>query len=222
MKFQHKLDSFQSKFEETLLKSQFEIQEKAFNKISHEIHDNINQTLTLAKLQLTSSDLTRLDGSSGKILSSINFLSEAIEELRKLSHVLNKDYISSIGLYAGIKKEVKKISEVRELDIHLNIIDEPELTNPDAEIVIFRVFQEIIQNIIKHAQASRVDITIAENEEFLNFEIKDNGIGFNLEEQNLNGMGLKSIIYRVHQLDGKCEINSKPNNGTTVKINIPI
>lgn len=220
--FQLSLDSLKESFESKLMSYQLQIEENVFNKISQEIHDNINQTLTLAKLELTSVDSKEFGRNREKIYSSIHFLTEAINELRSLSHVLNKEYIRSIGLKYSIEKEIKKIQEVREFEIIYEFKGEPDFSDPETEVVLFRIFQELMQNVIKHADSRKVNINLNAQTENFKMTVKDYGKGFKVDEiQHSDGFGLRSIVHRVHEMKGVIDIKSCPDEGAIISLSIP-
>lgn len=220
--FINNFENLKQEIESTIVDTQFKAQERTFNHISQEIHDNINQTLTLAKLELTSVDSKEFGRNREKIYSSIHFLTEAINELRSLSHVLNKEYIRSIGLKYSIEKEIKKIQEVREFEIIYEFKGEPDFSDPETEVVLFRIFQELMQNVIKHADSRKVNINLNAQTENFKMTVKDYGKGFKADEiQHSDGFGLRSIVHRVHEMKGVIDIKSCPDEGAIISLSIP-
>jgi two-component system NarL family sensor kinase len=221
--FQKTLNNLKEGFENRLIGYQIQTEERIFHKISQEIHDNVNHTLTLAKLELTSANPEEMGENGVKVKSSINFLTDAIGELRSLSHVLNKDFIKQIGLVKSIEKELQKIKQVREFKISYILGDIPPFPDPEAEVVLFRVFKELIQNIIKHAEAKEVYFELSSDAGLVKMKVQDSGKGFDMESVKHNeGFGLKSIVYRIKELNGEVSIDSQPGKGTNVSLFIPV
>ena len=139
-----------------------------------------------------------------------------------MAHAKNAGVIANQGLLIAVKLMAEKISSANALQIE--VIDygmERRLEN-SLEIALFRVIQELVTHIIKHAQASYTTINISQDEEDITILIEDNGIGMNISQIDMQkGMGLHSIKTRIEHLEGSFTIDSTPTKGTTIIINIP-
>jgi len=201
-------------YEQTILQSQLEIQEQTFKNISQEIHDNIGQVLSLAKLNLNTIPHTET------ILLTEELLGKAISDLRDLSRSLNSEKITDIGICQAIKHELGIVEKVAGVKTIFNCLDEEVPLNDEQTIIAFRMMQEIFNNILKHAKATEIAADITTDEHFTSITITDNGKGFDVEKLNSaeTGIGLKNIQQRCKLIKATCEISIVPGKGTVIKI----
>lgn len=216
----------QSQYQQTLLQSQLEIQEQTMQNISQEIHDNIGQVLSLAKLNIGTIDIYQPERAQIKITDSRELLTKAIQDLRNLSRSMNTTYISEMGLLRSIEYELEMIRKSGVFIPQLNVEGQPVKLNAQKELILFRIFQELINNIIKHAAAKKVDIRIVFTEELLNITVTDNGKGFDTTQLNTSdnpafGLGLRNMHNRARLIGADFSITSIPGSGTTVNILLP-
>ncbi len=205
------------KFELEKLNSQLEIQEQTLKHISGEIHDNIGQILSLVGLQLS----TLPTSNEEKREHTTELLNKAIGDLRSLSKSLDTDRITSIGIVEAVDYELQLLEKTGNYKTNLQIEGDFEELTPDKTIILYRIVQEVINNIIKHAKADSVSIFIGGNKTESFFTIKDNGVGFIAGELINKGLGLKNIINRASLVGGSAKIDSLLNEGTTITFNIP-
>lgn len=205
------------RFEQTILQSQLEIQEQTFRNISQEIHDNIGQVLSLAKLNLNT---IPHEGASDKISLTEELLGKAISDLRDLSKSLHPEKISDIGLVNATRHELFIFQKAAKIKTEL-IADESEITvDGDKSVIIFRMIQETLHNALKHAKASRVIVTMRQQGSQTMIEIKDDGSGFDTTrlKNTETGIGLKSMEQRCKLIHATFTIDSAPGNGTTIQL----
>ena len=214
-------------FEKQILESKLEIQEQTFKYISQEIHDNIGQVLSLAKLTINTMSADDPKILSEKIDSSKNLVGKAIEDLRNLSRNLNTDYITDLGLSISIENEIKILRNASQYEIELLKEGEEYRLQHQQELIIFRIFQEVLQNIIKHSRATCIKIKFYYHPGAFTLEISDNGKGFDvslLNERNKNrvGIGVLNMRHRANLISADFSIDSNPEQGTVVKIKLPV
>lgn len=215
-----KFELLELKNERDYILSKLEIQEDTFNYISREIHDNINLGLTLAKLHLNTINLADLN--SGKRLEDItSLLSGAIEDLRNLSHAFNGNVIQSQGLLTALKFEIDRLEKLGTYKVIYDITGETSFLDAKKELIVFRIIQESINNILKHANASIINITIAYHPHHLIVSIQDNGRGIDYDVTQKTGNGLPNMYLRAKSIGGTYNITSLPNRGTQATITIP-
>jgi len=206
-------------YEQTILQSQLEIQEQTFRNISQEIHDNIGQVLSLAKLNLNTIPESE---NAGKIALTEELLGKAISDLRDLSKSLNSEKITDIGICEAIKQELAIIEKASARIKTTFLCDDHEIVLGSEKLIItFRMMQEIMNNIIKHAKATHITVDIVKQEDVgIVIHIIDNGIGFDPEKlkNTETGIGLKSIQQRCRLINAGCIIKSAPGSGTDVEI----
>ena len=205
--------------DKNLLSTQIEIQEQTFENISREIHDNIGQKLSLIKLNLNTLSINQQDSDLDKINCSANLISTVIGDLRHLSHSLASDDILSFGLIKAIEGEISQLTKSGKYEITYKVSGEQVFLDHKIELILFRIVQEAINNILKHAEASAILINVQFEEKVFIIQIQDNGIGYQLTENN-RGAGLKNMQKRVGIVNGEIEMIT--NSGTLINIKIPI
>jgi len=214
----------QERFDAEILKTLVEVQDQTMQTIATELHDNVGQLLSLTTLTLNSINIENTEKASKKIENSLSLVNKSIKELRELAKLLHGEQLIENGLGHAIDQEISWLNKAGTYEITVNNhLNELSATAPDKDLIILRLLQEIINNIIKHAQATSIQFDTYFQNEVLFLQVKDNGIGFNVEEANArkSGMGLNSIHKRVEMINGKIEISSSANSGTTTLIEIP-
>jgi two-component system NarL family sensor kinase len=212
-------------FQQELLRTQLEIQEQTLKNISQEIHDNIGQLLSLAKLNLATTDIEQKEMVQQKIHDSHHLISKAIQDLRDLSRSLNTDYVSEMGLLRSIEYEVEMIQKTGIIKTELEVTGQVYKLNPQKELILFRIVQETLNNIIKHSKANVISICIIYNPAYINLKITDNGHGFDLQPlnnpdsyQETFGLGIRNMHNRAKLIGADFRVNSIIGKGTEVII----
>jgi signal transduction histidine kinase len=208
-------------FDKQLLENKLEIQEETFNTISQEIHDNVGQILSLAKVQL--GILEQRQNIEGDLVSNAKeSISQAMTELRDIAKSLSSERLQSLSLPESIAQEIRRINRSGFIKITAEVNGIEKNVPDQQKLIAFRMVQEGFQNIIKHANATEVKVSMHYLEEWLYISIFDNGTGFNPEEElkKRGGLGLQNILRRAELVGGKANISSKPGEGTTLEIQI--
>ena len=224
-KLQLEKDQMKMHFDQELLRTQLEIQEQTLKTISEEIHDNIGQALSLAKLKLNTLKYDQPDLLVEKINDSRELVSKAIRDLRDLSRSLNTDSIASMGLVRAIELELELF---RKSGFQTTLYTEGEIRKmePQQELIIFRIVQESLNNIIKHAEAKTIRVTALYTADELDLQVEDDGKGAEPAQLDMDGnsyksLGLRNMSNRARMIGGTFTIHSVPGNGTMIKLNIP-
>jgi hypothetical protein len=200
-------------------------QEKERQRMAGDLHDSVGATLAAARLQFThlsdnkdkAESLDELYHKTGKLLD------DAYNEVRSMAHIKNSGVLAKNGLLPAVEKLAKNASVNGKIHIDVTHFGLEERIENSLEIMVFRILQELVTNIIKHANASEVTISITQHEDSLNIIVEDNGIGFKpLAIQKKDGMGLSSIEKRIEHIEGSMEIDSTPGKGTNILIDIPL
>ncbi|AUC75761.1 sensor histidine kinase [Olleya sp. Bg11-27] len=201
----------EKRFGQEIAKTQIEIREETFRNISWELHDNIGQLLTLAKIQLQNST------NKEDILLTLD---KGLKELRALSKSISPETLKNSSLVSAIIQETDRLNKLEYLKAKVNVIGNEVHLDNEVEIVFFRIIQEFLSNTIKHAKATTLEITIQYLNNTVQITAKDNGQGFNNSnnEQIPNGMGIKNIIKRAQLINAEATITSKINEGTQLQI----
>jgi len=220
-----RIEKLQVDHEKDILNVKIEIQENTFQEIAREIHDNINLSLTLAKLQLNALLWEETEKHREAINSTIQLIGQSLESLRNISRSLNSDIISTQGLTNAIQEEIKRITATGLIQILLDVQGKSIFMDSQKELIVFRTIQEAFNNILKHARASIANINLDYQDMGLRISIKDDGVGFqftSVKEMAITGRsGLKNIESRLKALNGTIQIKTKPNLGTQLLFYIP-
>lgn len=209
------MKNLQFEYEQTLLRSQIEIQEQTLQYISREIHDNIGQVLSLVSLNLNTIEASDKD----KLEFTGNLVTKAIDDLRGLSKSLNPDRVQLIGLTESIKTELDQLERTGRFETDLDIKNALSEISQEKTIILYRMIQEVLNNIIKHSRATKVTVLIQNTDGNDMICITDNGTGFN-QEDCPSGLGLQNLTQRAAMINAELIINSKINEGTSVSFTL--
>ena len=214
----------QQTFEAELLKTQLEVQEQTMQTIGADLHDNIGQLLSLTALTLGSVEFNDVNKAQQKIEAALDLTSRSIKELRLLGKLLQGEQLIGNGLPEAINHEIAWIEKAGQYQVDYQTENQcAESSNPDKDLLVFRILQEILNNIIKHAFATEIKIKLGCRDNYLELTVADNGVGFFADEvpEKQNGMGLHNIRKRADLMGGEVSVKSEPGTGTFVKLNIP-
>ncbi|WP_420573616.1 sensor histidine kinase [Kordia sp.] len=201
-------------FENAIAETQIEIREQTLRNISWELHDNIGQLLTLAKIQLH-----QLADCNEDISGVSDTISKSLTELRALSKLINPDALKNIMLPEALRLEVERFNRLNFIAATLTIHGDEEIIDDKAEIILFRILQEFFSNTIKHAKASKLDVTLTYTPEQLTIVAKDNGKGFDkLVDKPNKGIGLQNMKNRGKLIGAEIELESELEKGTELTI----
>lgn len=213
-------------YDKEMLRSQLEIQENTFKTISQELHDNIGQMLSVVRLSLSSLPLEKDHPAQELVLHSREVLNKAIVDLSDLNKSLHPDRITEIGLADSIRFELASIKRTGLLKVQFDVAgDEFQLPGQKA-IFIFRIFQEILNNTLKHAKATQINVMITyDTDNTFAMEIEDNGVGFATDGKGKplsfgKGVGLTSLFNRAKLIGADIYFDSVLKQGTRVTIKI--
>ncbi len=220
---QEEVELLKQAFEHELLKSQMEVQEQTLKTIAYDLHDNIGQLLGLTILTLSSINMDEKERAAEKIAAAEDLTKKSAREIRALARLLHGEELVSRGLITAIAFELEWLEKggFFQVTYHRNI--ETLHSHPDKETILFRLFQETLNNIIRHAQAKEILINLALENDLLSLSIADNGIGFDVAEtmKMHKGLGLQNIQKRAGMIGGHAVIDSVPGAGTKITFTIP-
>lgn len=209
-----KLDQIKVEHDKTLLNIENEIQQETLSHIGRELHDNIGQLLSLAKLNFGSAKPEKQ--SEGKVI-----LNQIIKEVRGLSKTLNIDWVESISLAEFINQELGKIQATGFCETSMeNSLEDFELTK-DEKLVLIRVTQECLNNAIKHASPEKIEVKIYQNGKGKVIQIIDDGKGFDQTVKS-SGSGMTNLKKRMETIGGEFQLTSVVGKGTDIKLLLPI
>ncbi len=187
--------------------------------ISRELHDDLGQALTAVKIDLGIIKQKIQDDDLVLRMNKVTALvSETIKTVQRLTSQLRPEIIDDLGLVAAIEWYTKEFAERAGIEVFLDL-DFDVTILPDHSLTLFRIMQESLTNIARHSGATRVEVSLYENEESVHFRIADNGIGITGEEiKSKKSFGIMSMKERAASLGGSFEIYSENGNGTVIKL----
>lgn len=217
----HRIPGWQAAETAAVLESRVEMQDSSFDFVTAELHDNIGQKLAFAKLTLETLGSSPAAKHATQIQRCIAIVGEAMNDISSLCNGLRYDMLFDLGLPATAKAEIEKLGLSDGYDVEFNILGESVYLPDDRELVIFRVIQEALHNIVKHASASKIQLTLEYQAPNLFLTIKDNGKGFDSKRTQQKGMGLNNIYNRIRLMGGNSVVMSSEGAGTEIRVNMP-
>lgn len=213
-----------------LLLDCYEIERK---RIARELHDELGSGLAVVKLRLTRIRKNiEIDPAKAKeeCQSILDYVDKVIENIYRITKDMSPAIIEDLGLTAGIRSLVNDLSETRALDIKTQIIDLDSLFNQNdrtRQIMIYRILQECLTNVVKHSNARRVSIVVRRDNGQAVVIVEDDGRGFDVEEvrskhPEARGFGLFNMDERVRLIGGSLDVKSKEGEGTRILLRIPL
>ena len=223
---QAKLDAEIANQKEIRTKAILDAEEKERRRIAQDLHDGVGQLLSAAKLNLSNLDsklIAQTEEQKAAMQNALNLVDDSVKEVRLVSHNMMPNTLIKLGLGSAVREFITKLGNAPNLKIDLEIVGLDTRLENQVETVLYRVIQEIINNIIKHAKASHISMQLIRHETEMNVMIEDNGIGFDTSRlENFEGIGLKGIQTRIEFLNGSVHFDSSIGRGTTVIIDIPL
>ncbi|MDB5253717.1 MAG: domain S-box protein [Flaviaesturariibacter sp.] len=204
-----------------LTQASIDSQERERQEIGKELHDNIGQQLTTIKLFLDLAKSTADDATAEMIALSVRNVSDVINEIRGLCRNLVPSTLGDLGLIESISDLVNTLVRTQRVQINVSseLFDEEKVAQ-NQMLMLFRIIQEQLNNIVKHAGATEIDICLKNGDGTLLLEVTDNGAGFDLKTVK-RGLGLSNMRNRAETLGGSMDIVTRPGEGCTVRVTIP-
>ncbi len=222
-KHQEETERMRHAFRTELMQTQMEVQEQTLKTIGNDLHDNINQLLGLMTITLSAVDLSDKDKAAEKIAAAEALARRSIREIRALSRLMHGEELVGKGLPHAIAFELDWLEKSGRYQIHRtgNLTGMPK--HPETELFVFRIFQETLHNIIRHANATSVTVEQSWQDQTLTLRLIDDGAGFDVEAAlaQPSGMGLQNIRKRAAMIGGAAVIRSVPGKGSSVTITVP-
>ncbi|MEX0883205.1 MAG: ATP-binding protein [Cyclobacteriaceae bacterium] len=215
IKNRHKIQILKADYENTILNAEKEIREETLQFVSQELHDNIGQLLSLAKLVLNHAD-------PSSVHEGRRLINQIIKEVRALSKSINRDYIKDIKFEDFLAEALQKIENSGFCKTQLSVLGNiDELIDGDKKLVLIRVVQECINNAIKHASPKLLSVKIFLKKDVLHLWVVDDGKGFDTTQKS-KGLGMTNLGSRVRAIDGNLKVNSAIHKGTDIKIEVKV
>jgi signal transduction histidine kinase len=191
-------------------------QEEERKRIARDLHDGVGQSLLLINQQLTNNQKSIFDNQE--------LITETLEEVRSISRDLHPFQLDKLGLTAAIENMLLRVQSSSNLFVSKEIENINGLVDKKSELHLYRVIQEALNNVMKHAEAKAVKLTISRNNREINIEIMDNGNGFSrdLKKAPANSLGLRTMRERVSSLGGELNILKVEPKGSNIQVKVPI
>ncbi|MDW7693933.1 sensor histidine kinase [Flammeovirgaceae bacterium SG7u.111] len=203
------------------LNSTIDTQEAERKRIATELHDRVGSMLSAVKLHFGA--FSNNDPQNPKVLMLSKLLDDSLDEVRRISHNMTSGVLSKFGLEPALVdlKRTINASDRISMEIYFNNIDKK--MSKDLEINLYRIIQESVSNVLKHADATEINVQLTRHEDgHLTLMIEDNGRGFDVNQAKSNSMGLQNIKNRASTFNGELNIDSFVGHGTTITIDFPI
>ena len=207
-----------------------EAQEAERKRVARGLHDSVSQLLSSARFRLASAGEKIFDQthkSYHELDDSRALIEKAVQEIRRIIRNLRPAVLDDLGLLPALRTLCEEFRERANVTLNFGATPKPARLAPEIELALFRIVQEALNNIEKHSRATRVSVSIIQNEASLQIKVKDNGAGFDRvaackKEGNLSGYGLHSMMERAASIGGKAEIRSAIDKGTEIIVCIPL
>lgn len=208
--------------EHEIIKTKLEIQEQALKNIVQEIHDNIGQILSLAKLHLGTLDFSKPEEVAQKTFNSNQLIGKAIKDLRNLARHLDANHISRVGLFKSISYELGFLPKERAADPLLTIAGSMGILNKEVELMLFRIVQECIRYFIEDSNTSFIAVQIKCHDDILVISILNKGMQHHkVQPDNQPDDPINMIHSRSALIGARLQVDHPSNNETVIKITIP-
>jgi len=227
-RYQHEqeVNTLRESFSQTILQSRLEIQESTLDQIAKELHANFSHLVSLININLAAALPGSIGSAKAHIIEAKGLTKQLMADLKVLSVSLNTEHIMKIGFVQAIEIELNRLERTGKYIVSYNKTGHAFKLAPEKGIILYRLSQEILNNILKHSKASRIAVDLENKEDCILFSIADDGVGFNYEEAKEKSIersstGLMNIAGRAELIQGKLSVESQPGKGTLVRITIP-
>jgi signal transduction histidine kinase len=215
----------QLKQQEVLTKAIVDAEENERKRIASDLHDGVGQLFSAVKMNLTGLFArVEMDKEEDRFLAenTMALVDESCKEVRTISHQMMPNMLLRSGIASDLKNFIEKI-DADSLQVTLEAAGFKNKLESNVETMLYRVIQETINNVIKHARATRLDIILNRSATGINAMIADNGVGFDVDKiGTFTGIGLKNMATRVEYMKGRIRYDSAPGEGTVVNIEVPV
>ena len=216
----------------TLSRRIFAAQEHERRRIARDLHDSLSQLLSSIRFRIQSVEKSMIQTNQSEDLNQIrkvkDLLERSIQEIRRISNNLMPFELEDLGLEVALRNICNEVMDRTDLKIEIHFSGIYKRMPQDLELTLYRVVQEALNNIVKHANATIASVSLLRFKDFLELRVKDNGRGFDCEDdkkfkkERYSGMGLLGMKERTALINGKFTIESSPHEGTDITVEIPL
>ena len=223
---QQSIDNLIHDQENELIYERLRVQELERKRIAQDLHDSVGGMLSTVKLSISQIEnkIDKLElKTENQFLKTKDLIDKTVDEVRRVSYNLKSITLEKLGLAAAISTLLDKINSLNSIRVDYQAHGLDQRLMAEIELDIFRIIQELVSNVLKHAKASKLTVNINQFDDVINIMIEDDGIGIKPHHlQEKTGMGLKNIHARIKKLNGSIKFDQKVQRGTLVNIDIPI
>lgn len=220
LKFLLEKKEAEKQYMEEIAKSQIEIQEQALQNMSWELHDNIGQLLSVARMHINILGIELKDENKEKLDDISEIVGKSLQEIRLLSKTMNTEIIQNMGLVKSVEVELDRFNKLNFLVAKLRILGEERDLDIKEEIILFRIMQEFFSNAIKHSKAKSLEVTLNFESDRLIVLAQDDGVGFE-EGEIEKGSGLINMKSRAAIINAEFSMKSAKNKGVSLTLSYP-
>ena len=199
---------------------QIRAQEEERKRVARDLHDEVNQALTAILLRLEALTQIAPPRLRDELAETKGLANQAMEELLQLARQLRPTALDDHGFVPAIEEQLRRFKAQHGVDVRLTTTGSLDDLGSDQQLVLYRVTQEALNNIVRHAKAHNVSVDITRIDGTVALEVADDGAGFTVGEED-RGLGLEGMAERARMVDGQFDIKSTPGRGTTLRLLVP-
>lgn len=220
---QDRIEQLRKENESRVLSAIIKTEEKDRQQFAKELHDGLGPLLSTIKMSISAINLEVVGTKNrGIIQKTESAIDDAVNTVREISNNLSPHILEKFGILKAVRNFADSIITINKPLININSNSIGQRYEYNLEVVVYRIFCELINNTLKHADATRIDINFESTEKSFECSYSDNGKGFEYDENQIAGMGLSNIFSRVKSLNGYIVINTRQNQGFYLKITFPL
>jgi len=204
------------------LSSMIDGQEIERQRLSRDLHDSLGQSILAVKMKLEQARQNDSEKSRKSLLEALDLIRIVIQEIRAITHDLMPPVLAAFGVEKGLNNLCKETSSGTGIDLHFESAGIPDTLNSRTQIYLYRIAQEAVHNITKHARATKASVKLSCDAENLYLQVADNGVGFDIADPDIRANGISNMLERAELLGGKCIFTSRKGEGTIIDVKIPI
>jgi len=209
------------RFKEEIIKSKLETQEQTLQNISWELHDNVGQLLSVARMQLNILQLKLKEDQKKLVNETGEIISKSLQEIRSLSKLLNPEVVKNIGLDEAIQLEIDRFNRLNFIKASFTIEGKPIVIDQKDEIILFRIVQEFLANSVKHSKTSKLEVFSIYKTNHLIIKIQDFGVGYDKKTVK-KGSGIINMKSRAKLINTSIKLKSEKDKGACLTLTYPL
>lgn len=220
IKQQLEREELKNEYQKELLQNTIRVQEEERKRIARDLHDELAAALSIGYMQLTQIEDEK-EFNPKKIAQVRELIQTTLQSTRRISHELMPLHLSQFGLEKAVANLLEKVETAQNIETNIAVSNSCDQLSWILEIALYRIYAELINNTLKHAEATTIDISILSKSDQLFCRYEDNGKGLP-EKNGISGIGLQNIKNRVQSFEGKLEFGNKEEGGFYCKIILPL